>query len=102
MAYQPLAYRLLAVCLPLGLLSFSFLPESFWSDLPFELCLFRLIFHHDCLGCGTLRGLSHLFHGHFQAAWQSNPLVYFWLIIGVGTEIYLINRSYQLAKDVHD
>ena len=99
---QPLFWRLAAFVLPLALLSFSFLPENFWSRLPFELCLYRLIFHQDCLGCGILRGLSHFFHGHLSAAWDSNPLVYFWLVICLGTEIYLINKSYRLSKENHD
>ena len=69
--------------LPAGLLVFAFLPENFWSALPFELCLVKLLTGHECWGCGILRGFSHLVHGNFAATWESNFLVYFWLSAGI-------------------
>ena len=74
---------------------FIILPEDFFSRLQLDLCLFKLLFDHPCPGCGTLRGLSHFFHGHFLAAWQSNPFVYFWL---VATPVYFLWRHFYHAS----
>ena len=79
-------------------LFFIVAPENFFGDLPFDLCLFRILFHRDCWGCGTLRGLSHFFHGHFLATWQSNHLIYLWLIFVASAEIYLVVRAFFDVK----
>ena len=38
-------------------------------------CPFRLLTALECPGCGTLRGLHQLLHGHPWAAFKLNPLV---------------------------
>jgi len=37
-------------------------------------CPFRALTGYLCPGCGTLRGLHQLLHGHFAAAFRLNPL----------------------------
>ena len=37
-------------------------------------CLLHQFTGLNCPGCGTLRGLHQLLHGHFAAAWAMNPL----------------------------
>jgi len=38
-------------------------------------CLFTLIFHHHCLGCGMTRAFDFLYTGHFRQALAMNRLV---------------------------
>ena len=38
-------------------------------------CPFRMITGFQCPGCGTLRGLHQLLHGHPLAAFKLNPLM---------------------------
>ena len=40
----------------------------------FPPCPVRYLTGWYCPGCGSLRALHHLLHGHFQAAWAMNPL----------------------------
>jgi hypothetical protein len=48
-------------------------------------CPFRLITGLDCPGCGALRGLHQLLHGHLGAAWRLNPLLILALpVVGYG------------------
>jgi hypothetical protein len=42
----------------------------------FPACPFRLITGLQCPGCGTLRGLHQLLHGHPLAAFELNPLLF--------------------------
>jgi len=37
-------------------------------------CLFTLIFHHHCPGCGMTRAFDLLWTGHFRQALAMNPL----------------------------
>ena len=41
----------------------------------FPQCPFYALTGLKCPGCGTLRGVHHLLHGRFAAAWQMNPLL---------------------------
>ncbi|MBQ6154259.1 DUF2752 domain-containing protein [bacterium] len=56
------------------LLAFAVLPENFWYQTHLDLCLWHQLFGVHCLGCGTLRALSHLAHGHFWLSLKRNPL----------------------------
>lgn len=38
-------------------------------------CLFTLVFHHHCLGCGMTRAFDFLYTGHFRQALAMNKLV---------------------------
>ncbi len=38
-------------------------------------CPFYVLTGYKCPGCGTLRGIHHLLHFHFSAAWAMNPLL---------------------------
>jgi len=40
----------------------------------FSFCIFKMLTGHPCYGCGTLRGLSAVLHGHPWEAVRLNPL----------------------------
>jgi len=39
-----------------------------------NLCIWRALFHKQCLGCGLTRGVCFLVHGRVQDAVRFNPL----------------------------
>jgi hypothetical protein len=41
----------------------------------FPVCLFRLVTGLTCPGCGTTRALHQIMHGHFETAFELNPLL---------------------------
>jgi hypothetical protein len=41
----------------------------------YPLCPFHALTGFDCPGCGSLRGLHQLLHGHLVAAFRLNPLM---------------------------
>ena len=55
----------------------------FWFDPNryhfYPLCLFHSLTGLWCPGCGSLRALHQLAHGHFASAFHLNPLLLFWL-----------------------
>ena len=44
-----------------------FVPEQAWASMP-SVCLFRNLFHVECLGCGMTRALAAAAHGNFSVA----------------------------------
>ena len=38
-------------------------------------CLFRLLFHHGCIGCGLTRAFVALSSFKFEKAYEYNPLI---------------------------
>lgn len=38
-------------------------------------CLFRLFFHHQCIGCGLTRAFAALCRFEFEKAYEYNPLI---------------------------
>ena len=44
-------------------------------------CLFRLVTGIPCPGCGSLRAMHQLLHGHFAAAFALNPLLVLGLLV---------------------
>jgi hypothetical protein len=48
----------------------------------------------DCPGCGGLRAVHQLLHGHFSAAWRLNPIVF--LLPPVG--LWLAWREWTLGR----
>jgi hypothetical protein len=54
------------------------------NNLP---CLFKQLTGRPCFTCGMTSGWLELWHGHFAAAWQSNPLVYLLALI-CGIRLY--------------
>ena len=51
-----------------------FLVDYHAKDQEFSFCLVKLITGHRCYGCGLLRGISAVLHGHPWLAYRLNPL----------------------------
>lgn len=61
-------------------------------------CPFRMITGLQCPGCGTLRGLHQLLHGHPLAAFKLNPLMvislpFLLLVLFLSTRTAITGRS---------
>ncbi len=64
---------LAVVCGMLGAaILFRFDPQRFHF---YPVCLFHRLTGLLCPGCGSLRALHQLFHGHLSAAWHCNALL---------------------------
>jgi len=64
-------------------------------------CPFRLITGLDCPGCGALRVLHQLLHGHLGAAWRLNPLLVLALpVVGYGllSDLAVVVRGRPLPR----
>ena len=62
----------IALLLAFGCIYYALDPSS--STL-FPRCTFLTLTGYKCPGCGTLRGVHHLLHLRFSAAWDMNPLM---------------------------
>jgi len=62
----------------LGLLILAFayllyLPANYFDEGQ-SICLSVVLLDTQCYGCGMTRGIQHLIHGEFSAAWEFNKL----------------------------
>lgn len=57
-------------------------------------CLWKSIFHFECLGCGLTTAFIHLIKLNFSAAFLANPFIFIVLPIGI-SYIYSDFRKFQ-------
>ncbi|MFB9057548.1 DUF2752 domain-containing protein [Mariniflexile ostreae] len=62
-------------------------------------CLNKKFFGFDCMGCGTQRSLSLMFHGEFTAAFYMYPAIYTLLIL-LGFSILNAFNNYRFASKI--
>lgn len=60
----------------------------------FPRCQFRLLTGWDCPGCGATRAGYQLLHGHWQQAWQLNPLFVIALPAGLLWGLYQLRQKW--------
>ncbi len=60
-----------------------------------QFCPMMIVFHFPCPGCGMTRALWMVLSGKWGQAWELQPLVFGWIILGLwfGTRRYLKNRT---------
>ena len=60
-----------------------------------QFCPVMIFFHFPCPGCGMTRALLLVLRGHWAEAWQLQPLVYGWMVLGFwfGFERYIRNQK---------
>jgi len=82
----------LLIVIILGLIFIS-IPRKYLGDT-FPICLSRIIFDRECLGCGTTRAVWSVLRFRFREAYEFNKLiiVIFPLIVGI-TLTWLFKRS---------
>jgi len=49
------------------------IPKNYLGD-EFPICIFKNIFHRECLGCGTTRAFWSILHLQFETALEYNKL----------------------------
>jgi hypothetical protein len=52
-----------------------FLPADFFDRSAVDMCLSKVLFHRECMGCGMTRAVMHFIHLDFKIAWAYNKLV---------------------------
>lgn len=93
--------------LPLGI---YLLPRELILSGEHSICLFKLIFHHECWGCGMTRAFVSLAYLDFEGAWQYNHLVvivaplmlYLWgkWVVTTYKNLKQLDRTQQYAKNI--
>ena len=76
-----------------GLLLYFFAPDQYGL---FPRCAFHTLTGLQCPGCGGLRCLHQLLHGHFAAAFRYNPLLVTMLPLSAAGLGYYV--SYRLLE----
>ena len=61
-------------------------------------CLFKLIFHHECLGCGMTRAVAALSRLEFQQAYEYNPRVVIVAPLFILIWILMIKQTFKPNK----
>ncbi|AKL97608.1 DUF2752 domain-containing protein [Endomicrobium proavitum] len=80
-------------------LLFYALPEKFiLHDAP-VLCIYRLLFDKECIGCGTTRAVYQVLHFKFERAFEFNSLIIvtFPLIV-ICTIAWIFQKRRRLKK----
>ena len=93
------SYLVILVALPIFFLC---LPATYF-DHGQSLCPSKALLDIECPGCGITRGIQHLIHFDFHAAWEYNKLSFFVLpLFGYlwGKEILKIKKNLSLDKNI--
>jgi hypothetical protein len=53
---------------------FFFIPKDYLGET-YPICLFRLLFNINCIGCGTTRAIWSIMHLNFSNAIEYNKLI---------------------------
>jgi len=66
-------------------------------------CPFRFVTGFPCPTCGMVRTTRHVMHGELAAAWRTNPLDAFTLLVATPAAVlmFLVNRSWGWAVRFH-
>jgi hypothetical protein len=79
--------------IPLFLLA---LPSSYFDNTGYDICLSKILFNKECLGCGITRAVMHFIHFEFAIAFSFNKLVIFvipfLIYLWIDAILFLINK----------
>ena len=62
-----------SIIILLGVLFFC-IPKDYLGDT-YPICLFKIIFNRECIGCGTTRAVWSVLHFNFKEAFEYNKLI---------------------------
>lgn len=63
-----------------------------------DFCIWKIIFKHECWGCGMTRAFYALFHWQFMQAYNLNPRVYIVAPIFTYLWLKLLRKNFHLFK----
>lgn len=75
------------------------LPADYFDEGE-SICLSKVLANTECPGCGMTRGVQHLIHGEFQAAWGFNKLAFIVLPLLIGMVVWEIYRGFKHQDEV--
>ncbi len=86
---------IIIICLPFA----AFLAVHFLINyVQKPICLWKILFHTDCPGCGIIRAFYQLCKLNFHQAWEYNPKIF--IIAPILFGIY-IKEIINLLKKIH-
>jgi len=86
--YIKFGLRMLVILGPFLLL---ILPSDYF-DYGTSICPSKVFLNMECFGCGLTRGVMHLIHCDFAAAWQFNKISFVIVPLGVLFWIHLLGK----------
>ncbi|MCI8598100.1 MAG: DUF2752 domain-containing protein [Lachnospiraceae bacterium] len=63
-----------------------------------QFCPMMILIHMPCPGCGMTRALVLVLTGQWTQAWQLHPLIYGWIVFGIG---FVIDRYVRDKKSTY-
>jgi hypothetical protein len=67
------------------------LPPDYF-DYGKSICPSKVFLNVECLGCGLTRGVMHLIHLDFEAAWQFNKISFVIAPVGILFWVHLLGK----------
>ena len=80
------------------LFGFYNIPRQYLGD-EYPLCLYRIIFNHECFGCGTTRAVWSILHLNINDALEYNKLIVLIFPLLTGCTISWIFNEKQNKKE---
>jgi len=71
---------------------FFFIPKDYLGET-YPICLFRLLFNINCIGCGTTRAIWSIMHLNFSNAIEYNKLIVITFPLLIGCIIHWIFKK---------
>ena len=94
--YLKIINRIFVVGLPV----YFFVLANLFTSAKFKVfCLNKLLFHHECFGCGLTRAFAALSHLEFQKAYELNHLVFAYAVLFLVLWVYFLIKVFE-QKDI--
>ena len=86
-----LVKKLILISLLVSPIVLVFLGKDYF-DTGKSICFSQLLLEKECLGCGLTRGIMHLLHLDFKAAWEFNKLSFIILPFALLFWVHLLGK----------
>jgi hypothetical protein len=80
------------------LFAFYNIPTKYLGDT-YPICLYRIVLHKNCWGCGTTRAIWSILHFNFNQAFEYNPRIVIIFPLLAGCVVYWVRGSGAKAGD---
>ncbi len=71
---------------------FLFILPADYFDYGKSICPSKVFLNIECLGCGLTRGVMHLIHFDYEAAWQFNKISFLVVPVGILFWFHLLGK----------